>query len=194
MGHLTFLPTGPLVSPLIRIADQVNPFDLSLETVPNVRFSGTMTIAGRTYDVRDAHGMVPSYAGRAPPERWFWLSCTTFDREDVVVECLVSRSALFGSPMHLRSGYFYLSTADRTEAILAPMNGSIRVKGAREEITITARRFGGTRYILTGEAKRRDFHDLGDRIWNTLIGSFTLEGYGATPGSAAVEERTPPSR
>jgi hypothetical protein len=191
---LAFHPIGPLVSPLIRIADPINPFDLSLLTVPNVRFSGTLTIAGQTYDVHDAHGMVSSYAGRALPERWIWFSCNTFDREDLVAECLVSRSALFGSPVRLRAGYFYLSTADRTESILAPLNGSIRLEGAREEMTITARRFGGARYVLRGEATRQDFHDLGDRIWNTLIGSCTLEGYGVARGSAALEERTPSSR
>jgi hypothetical protein len=191
---LTFHPTGPLVNPLISIAEPFNPFDLSLQTVPNVRFSGTMTIAGQTYDVQDAHGMVSSYAGRALPERWFWFSCNTFDREDLVVECLVSRSALFGSPLRLRAGYFYLSTADRTESILAPLNGSIRLEGTREAISLMARRFGGARYVLRGEAAPQDFNNLGDRIWNTLIGSCTLEGYGAARGSASLEERTPPPR
>jgi len=191
---LTFHPTGPLVSPLPVLADPINPFDLSLQTVPNVRFSGTMTIAGQSYDVQDARGMASSYAGRALPERWFWFSCNTFDREDLAVECLVVRSALLGSPLRLRAGYFYLSTADRTESIVAPMNGSIRLEGTREKIRITARRFGGARYVLRGEAAPQDYHDLGERIGNTLIGSCTLEGYGASRGSAALEERMPPSR
>jgi hypothetical protein len=153
-----------------------------------------MTIAGQSYDVQNARGMVSSYAGRALPERWFWFSCNTFDREDLAVECLVVRSALFGSPVRLRAGYFYVSTADRTESIVTPMNGSIRLEGTREKIRITARRFGGERYVLRGEAAPQDYHDLGERIWNTLIGSCTLEGYGAARGSAALEERMPPSR
>jgi hypothetical protein len=191
---LTFHPAGPLVNPLLTVAGPLNPFDMALQTVPNVRFYGTLTIAGQTYHVHDAHGMVSSYAGRALPERWFWFSCNTFDREDLAVECLVSRSALFGSPVRLRAGYFYLSAADRTESILAPLNGSIRLEGTREAISITARRFGGARYVLRGEAEQQAFHDLGDRIWNTLIGSCTLERYGAARGTAALEERTPPAR
>src|SRR5262249_39738431 len=172
------LPTGPLVSPLPVLADPINPFDLSLQTVPDVRFSGTMTIAGQSYDVQNARGMVSSYAGRGLPERWFWFSCNTFDREDLAVECLVVHSALFGSPVRLRAGYFYLSTADRTESIVTPINGSIRLEGTGEKIRITARRFGGARYVLQGEAAPQDYNDLGERIRNTLIGSCTLEGYG----------------
>jgi hypothetical protein len=191
---LTFHPTGPLVSPQIRLVEPFRPFDLSLQTVPNVRFSGTITIAGQTYDVRDAHGMVSSYAGRALPEQWFWFSCNTFDREDLAVECLISRTGLFGAPLRLKFGYFYLSTADQAEMILAPLNGSIQLEGTRDAICITARRFGGARYVLRGEAAPQDYHNLGDRIWNTLIGSCTLEGYGAACGSASLEERTPPSR
>jgi hypothetical protein len=189
---LTFHPTGPLVSPLIGMAGPFFPFDLFLQTVPAVRFSGTITIVGQTYDVPDAHGMVSSYAGRALPMRWFWLSCNTFDRENLAVECLVSHPALFGSPLRLRAGYFYVSTADRTELIVAPLTGSIRLAGTREAITITARRFGGARYVLRGKAAPQDFHNLGDRIWNTLLGSCILEGYGTACGSAALEERTLP--
>jgi hypothetical protein len=101
---LTFHPTGPLVSPLISIAEPFNPFDLSLQTVPNVRFSGTITIAGQTYDAQDAHGMVSSYAGRALPERWFWFSCNTFDREDLVVELfgLTHRAVWIASASEVR--------------------------------------------------------------------------------------------
>jgi hypothetical protein len=189
---LTFHPTGPLLNPLLTIAGPLNPFDMALKTIPNVRFSGAMTIAGQTYEVHDAHGMVSSYAGRALPERWFWVSCNAFDREDLALECLVSRSALFGSPLYATAGYLYLSTADRTEWILAPLNGSIRLAGTREAISITAWRFGGARYVLRGEVAPQDFHDLGDRIWNTLIGSCTLEGYGTARASASLEERMPP--
>jgi hypothetical protein len=189
---LTFHPAGPLVSPQLRLLEPFHPFDLSLQTVPDVRFSGTLTVAGQTYDVRDAHGMVSSYAGRALPERWFWFSCNTFDREDLVVECLLSRTALFGSPLRMNAGYFYLSTTERTETIIAPVNGSIQLEGTREAMTITVRRRGGGRYILRGEAATEDFHELGDRIWNTLVGSCALEGYSSAQGSGALEERTPP--
>lgn len=189
---LTFQPAGPLFSPQIGLVEPFHPFDLSLETVPNVRFSGTLTIAGRTFDVRDAHGMVSSYAGRALPERWFWLACNTFERDDLAVECLVSRTAVFGSPVRLKAGFFYLSTADRAETVIAPLNGSVHLEGTRDAIVITARRFGGRRYVIHAGAARQDFHDLGDRIWNTLIGTCRVDGYGTAHGSAALEERMPP--
>jgi hypothetical protein len=188
--NLTFQPIGSVLHPQIRLLEPLHPFDLSLQSVPDVRFSGRLRIGGQRYEVNEARGMVSSYFGRALPERWFWVSCNTFDREDVTLECVISRMALFGGPMHLKTGYFAIRTAERCETILAPLNGSIRLEGTREAFTITARLYSSKEvYTLDCSARTCDYHDLGDRIWNTLLGSCTLTGIASASRTVGLEER-----
>jgi hypothetical protein len=189
---LAFQPVGSVLYPQIKLIEPLHPFDLSLQSVPDVRFSGILRIAGQRYEVSEAHGMVSSYFGRALPERWFWISCNTFDREDIALECVVSRMALFGGPVHLKTGYFSVCTSGRSDTIIAPLNGSIRLEGTREALTITAQpRSGKAAYMLQCSASTRDYHDLGDRIHNTLIGSCTLTGIASANRSVGLEERMP---
>lgn len=192
---LTFQPVSSLLYPQIKLIEPLRPFDLSLQSVPDVRFSGMVRIGGQRYEVSGARGMVSSYFGRALPEQWFWISCNTFDREDVALECVVSRTALYGGPVHLETGYFSVRTAEGSQTILAPVNGSIQLKGTREAFTITARpRRGTAAYTLQCSASTRDYHDLGDRICNTLIGSCALTGIASANRTAGLEERMPGRR
>jgi hypothetical protein len=190
--NLTFQPAGSVLHPQIKLIEPLHPFDLTLQSVPDVRFSGMLLIAGQRYEVNDARGMVSSYFGRALPQRWYWISCNTFDRQDVTLECVVSHMALFGGPVRLKTGYFSVQTAESSETILDPVNGSIRLEGTREAFTITAHSHSGkAAYSLHCSASAHEYHDLGDRIWNTLIGSCTLAGVTSASRTAGLEERMP---
>ena len=189
---LAFQPASPVLSPQIKLIEPLHAFDLSVQSVPDVRFSGRLHIAGQRYEVSEARGMVSSYFGRALPERWFWISCNTFDRQDLALECVVSRMALFGGPVHLKTGYFSVYTAQSSETIIAPVNGSIRLEGTREALTITAHsRSGKAAYQLQCSASTGDYHDLGDRVQTTLFASCTLKDIASANRTVGLEERMP---
>ena len=136
--------------------------------------------------------MVSSSFGRALPERWLWISCNALDRQDLALEGVVSRMALLGGPVHLKTGSFSVCTAQRRETILAPVTGSIRLEGTREALTITAQpRSGKAAYRLQCSASTGDFHDLGDRIQTTLLASCTLTGIASANSTVGLEERMP---
>ncbi len=189
---LTFQPASSVLSPQIRLLEPLHAFDLSLQSVPHVRFRGNLHIAGQRYEVSEPPGMVSSYFGRALPEYWFWISCNTFDRQDLALECVVSRMALFGGPFRLKTGYFSVYTAESCETILSPINGSIRLEDTREALTITAHSHSGkTAYRLQCSASKNDYHDLDDRIQTTLLGSCKLLGFASANRTAGLEERMP---
>jgi hypothetical protein len=190
---VAFLAAGRALVPLSPAFETLRMFDLFLRSVPDVRLSGQVTVAGHTYPVDQACGMVSSYHGRELAEQWYWVSCNTFDRADVALECLVARSAVYGWPdVHVRSGYLYVHAGEQTQTIVAPLNGSIALTGTREAFTITARARGSrTTYAVQCQAEPTAYHDLGDRIWNTLVGSCSLEGVAIATGTAGLEQREP---
>src|SRR5437763_7047062 len=53
---LAFQPASPVLSPQIKLIEPLHAFDLSLQSVPDVRFSGRLRIAGQRYEVSEARG------------------------------------------------------------------------------------------------------------------------------------------
>lgn len=193
--NLTFHAVGLVLVPFGRPLEPLRVFDLFLRSAPDVGFTGHISIAGHSIPVEQARGMVSSYYGRALAEQWYWVSCNTFDRADVALECLVARSAVYGWPwFRLRSGYFHLRVGSQRQTILAPLNGSISLAGKRDAFTISARGWGSrTTYTVRCLVEPTEYHDLGSRIWTTLVGSCVLEGVASASRTAGLEEREPGS-
>jgi hypothetical protein len=190
---LAFQAAGPALVPLSSAFEALRTFDVFLRSVPDVRLSGQVTVAGHTYPVEQARGMVSSYHGRRLAEQWYWVSCNMFDRADVALECLVARSAVYGWPgVRVRTGYVHLRVGEQRQTIVAPLNGSIALTGTRDAFTIRARARGSrTAHTVRCQAEPKAYHDLGDHIWNTLAGSCVLDGVATASGTACLEEREP---
>ena len=189
---LNFRSSGPLFEPKIPLLSRLQPFDLTLRSASEVDFSGMVKVAARTYLFDSVRGTVASYFGRALPARWFWVCANQFESAEgpVVVEAMVLYTALWGLPfLKLKAAYFYFRTAQQTYCIMSPMNGTVNVKGSREHFTITARSWLGKKYTLDCTAPNLAYNDLGERIFNTLVGDCELHGVGKATYTASLEER-----
>jgi len=166
--------------------------DLILATAPRSVFRGWITYDGQRFGVEAAPGVLSHYWGRQLAPSWWWAAAHQFDRPDVVVECSVMRSHLWGSPMRLPLGYLYLRDGTRELLLMSPPN-RIRVNGTPAAFTIEFRRWLRPSIIL--RAVGSDYGDLGDRIVNTLVGNLEVwEGrrlLAHAAGTAALERRAP---
>ncbi len=194
--EINFKAAGPIFEPRVPLLSSLEPFDLTLRSASEVDFSGTVRVEGRQYELeKPVRGVVACYYGRALPAHWFWVSANQWDshNEPTVLEAMVLYSALWGLPfLRLKVAYFYLGRGAERRQIIAPLNGLIGVKGSRENFTVTARPFfGGQKYLVRCQAPAATYNDLGDRIFNTLLGRCELPGVGTAFGTASLEEREP---
>jgi hypothetical protein len=189
--ELAFRAAGPALVPLPAALERLRPTDLFLKSAPEVVFTGAVTVPGAAYVVREARGMLSTYHGRALPPRWSWVSCNVFDRPEVVLECTLARTRLFGAPFaQMDAGYFHLRAGGAAETIVAPFDGVVAVEGTRERFVLVARRRRGAReHRVTCWAPPAAYHDLGDGVHTTLVGSCEIHGLARAEGTAALEER-----
>lgn len=68
--ELAFRAYGRALVPLPEALEPLRAIDMFLRSAPHVLLSGALTLRGTPVLVREAHGMVASYHGRALPPRW----------------------------------------------------------------------------------------------------------------------------
>lgn len=169
--------------------------DLTLVSAPRATFTGQISHGTLRVELDRAPGMIAHYWGRQLPSEWWWVSANQFDREGVAVECVVSRSGLWGMPIRLPLGYLYLHCGNVRKLIISPP-AIARVRGAPENFEIQFQPF--TAKTITLRAQGSDYGDLGDGIVNTLVGDLDIwEGgqlIARAKGTAGLERRVPPLR
>ncbi len=115
----------------------------------DVRFRGTVTVAGATFPVEDAPGMIGHVVGRRSPSRWAWAHCNAFDGQpDVVFEGLAATVALGARTRFLSS---FVLWVDGRRVAFASVRVLLATKNeiSPERWTFEARQ--GDR-LLSGEA------------------------------------------
>lgn len=167
--------------------------DLTILSAPLATFTGQIHHGPLRVELDHAPGMFAHYWGRQLAQEWWWVSANQFDRESVAVECLVSRSNLWGLPPRVPLAYLYLRCGKERKLIISPP-AIARAKGTTEKFEIQFRPFAAKRITL--RAKGRDYGDLGDGIANTLVGDLEIwEGdrfVARAEGAAGLERRVSP--
>jgi hypothetical protein len=159
--------------------------DMSLVSYPCAVFDGHVDVAGERFDVAAAPGSVTHYWGRRLPDRWHWISATSFDGADLTLECVLLRTRLYGRRPTMSAGYLWSSTDGLT---ISPLTGLITVTGSRTDYRLTARgRHGTTR--LHCSAPPAVYNDLGEGIHQTLLGRCEQVGSGLVDARAGLEYR-----
>ncbi|MEP6760342.1 MAG: hypothetical protein ABJA93_03135 [Sporichthyaceae bacterium] len=185
---LTCDPGLSRLDPVPPPAKLLHPFDLELASRPRAVFTGTVEVAGETFDLAEARGTINHYWGRRLPDAWVWISADLGDG-DGVVEAALIRTRLWGVPRTRQiGGYVMVEGGGRTTQILAPTYGRLSVAGADASFEIRARA-RGRELRLTAGAPSSAYNDLGEDIRQTLIGDVTVEGWGSCSGSAGLEHR-----
>lgn len=187
---LVFQANGPLLDP--QVAGAIRPFDLRLRSVPDVLVSGNVRVAKRGYTFSHESGTVGTSFGRRLPDSWTWVSSNSFKDPGVSFECMLMESRVFGLPFwRARVGYFHLRTPNTTVTMLHPLTGQVRVAGDRTEFHVTARHRHAPPIIVHCLAPETRYHDLGNRIYTTLLGTCEIEGLTIADGTAGLGEREP---
>jgi hypothetical protein len=166
--------------------------DTTIISAPLARFSGWIRHGSQQTSLTTVPGLLSQYWGRQLSLEWWWLSAHQFDREGVVVESVVARSTLWGTPIQLPLGYIYLHQEGKSELLMAPIN-PVRVEGSPEKFLIEMNRRGKEKITLIGSG--REYGEFGDRIVNTLTGDLEIRVGGqvlaCANGTAALERRLP---
>lgn len=168
--------------------------DLTLASAPRAAFTGQIRHGPLRVELDHAPGMIAHYWGRQLAREWWWVSANQFDQEDIAVECVVSRSSLWGLPVRLPLAYLYLRRGNARKLIMSPP-AIAQAKGTPEKFEIQFRPFAAE--SITLRAQGREYGDLGDGIVNTLVGDLDIwEGsqlIARAEGTAGLERRVPPS-
>lgn len=190
--HLRLRASANRVRPHIPLAETLRLFDLSLESAPSVTFDGWIEHRGERFPIEAARGMVSHYWGRALPPEWWWISANRFDAPDVVVECALLRSRLWGTSATLPLGYFYLQRGSHSVFRISPPT-RLSLAGSPEAFDIVGSGWRGPRFTL--RARGREYGSLGDGIVNTLTGDLEVweddRLVARATGTAALERRQP---
>ena len=166
--------------------------DLTITSAPLATFTGWISYGAEHVKLDQASGLVSQYWGRQLTPEWWWVSANQFQQKDIAVECLVTRSGLWGIPVEIPFAYLYLRQSSRERLLLAPP-ASHHVAGTRNNFEI---KFSPLRGVpITLRAKGSNYNDLGERITNTLIGDLEIyEGetlVAQALGTAGLERREP---
>ena len=168
--------------------------DLALISAPLAKFTGWIQHGPLRVELQHARGMMAHYWGRQLPHEWWWVSANQFDQKEIAVDCGVIRTSVWGIPARLPLAYLSLSHANVRKFIVAPP-AITKVTGTPEQFEIQFRPFAAK--TITLRAKGRDYGDLGDGIFNTLVGDLEVwEGdkrIARAEGTAALERRAPQS-
>ena len=166
--------------------------DLTIVSAPRAKFSGWIEYGAQRVELDRAPGMLSHYWGRQLLPEWWWVSANQFDRADVAVECVVSRSNLWGIPVRLPLAYLYLREGNARQLIISPP-ALVEQKGAPENFEIQFRSL--TAKPITLKAQGREYGDLGEGIVNTLVGDLEIWREGQlvarAQGTAGLERRAP---
>lgn len=169
--------------------------DLTLVSAPLAAFTGQIRHGSLHVELDHAPGMIAHYWGRQLAYEWWWVSANQFDRDGVAVECVASRSSLWGLPVRIPLAYLYLWYGNTRKLIISPP-AIARAKGTPEKFEIQFRPFAAK--TITLRAQGREYGDLGDGIVNTLVGDLDIwEGdqlMARAEGTAGLERRAPPLR
>lgn len=188
--HLAIEASPDRIRPRLFPAEQLKLFDMSLESAPSATFDGWIEHQGERFPVDHASGMLSHYWGRQLPEEWWWLSANQFANAEVSVECTVLRSRVWGTRMSMPLGYLYYRNGSRRRLIISPP-GKLKAAGSPDSFEVRAASFGGP--VITLKAKGRDYHSLGEDIFNTLTGDLEVwEGdalVAQCSGAAGLERR-----
>lgn len=188
--HLTIEATPDRIRPQIFPAEQLELFDMSLESAPSVTFDGWIEHHGERFPVAHASGMLSHYWGRRLPQEWWWLSANQFADADVSIECTVLRSRVWGTSVLAPIGYLYYRNGSRSRLIISPPS-RLKAAGLPDSFEVRAAPFGGAGITL--KAKGRDYHSLGEGIINTLTGDLEVweggELVAQSWGTAGLERR-----
>lgn len=185
---LAFDSATSLVDP--QVLGGVRPFDLRLRSVPDLQFSGSVSVARRGFSFAREPGMVGAYFGRRLPDHWYWVSANAFDQPGVSVECMLLDSTIFGLPfLRARVGYFHLRTPTSSVMVMHPLTGRVKLTGERTDFRVVARPHGGQPIVVHCSAPETRFRHLGDRVFTTLLGTCEVEGLGLADGTAGLERR-----
>ena len=191
---LTWDVGGARVAPRAPLFSRLHAFDLELISRPSAAFSGTVTVAGETFDVGTAVGCVTHYWGRRLPDRWHWVSAGAFTtpdgspHPDLALEAVVNRTRLWGMPPALATGYLWIRENGRERLLVSPLNALITASGGPGRLVLSARSPSGTiRAECT--AGRQHYNDLGEGIRQTLLARCRLPDRGLSSRSG-LEHRS----
>jgi hypothetical protein len=188
--HLYLEPSSDRIRPQLFFAEQLQVFDMSLESAPRVTFNGWIEHRGQRFPILDSDGMLSHYWGRRLPREWWWISANRFEDPEVSVECTLLRSRVWGSSASVPVGYLYCRSQSRRRLLISPP-ARIRAVGSPEAFRVTADSIGGARITLA--ATGREYASFGQGIINTLVGDLVLSEGGtilsAAHGTAGLERR-----
>jgi hypothetical protein len=171
---LTWEVDADRVAPRAPLFSRLHAFDLELVSRPSARFAGHVTVGAERFDVSTATGSVTHYWGRRLPDRWHWISASTFAspaghrHPDLAIEGVVNRSRLWGVPPGVATGYLWIRDGGRQRLLVSPLNAVITASGGPGRLLLTARSPGGTVRVEC-TASRDQYNDLGEGIAQTLL-------------------------
>ncbi len=167
------------IRPLPPALSWLRPFDMQLVSRPTARFTGSISIGGRTWTLESRPGMVSHYWGRALPRRWTWVSVTG-EATEPRLESTVLSSRIWGTPLAVTCGYFWRSgepPAGRPVLAVMPLNGVVRstpgAPGAARVRAWRPRRFAAD---VDCQAADESFADLGEGIRQSLAADVVADG------------------
>jgi hypothetical protein len=183
---------GPaIVNPRPALMGPIHPFDIEIVIRPLARFSGSVTLADRTYRLDDVPGAVCHYWGRRLADRWCWISVTEFEQNPSQrLELVIANSKLWGrGRLPLPIGYLWVTDGSREELVVSALTGLLRERRDGDSTVIDSVRLDGTRHRVRAAAPAGAFNDLGEGIRQTLLADLEFDGLRAVPGRVGLEFR-----
>lgn len=183
---------GPaIVDPRPALMGPLHPFDTEIVVRPLARFSGSVTVADRTYRFADVPGALYHYWGRRLADRWCWISVTEFEHNPHQrLELVVANSKLWGrGRLPLPIGYLWTTDGDRSESVVSSLTGLMRERRDDDSTVIDSIRLDGRRHRVRATAPAAAFNDLGEGIRQTLLADIEYDGLRAMPRRAGLEFR-----
>jgi hypothetical protein len=165
--------------------------DLDVTARPRGLMSGTVTVAGRVFEIDRAQTATYHYFGRRLADSWCWISASEFeDAPGLRVEAAVATSRLWGrGRLPLGVGYLWWADGDRPQFTLSSVSGLIRHHRGGDSVTIDTVRINGRRHRIRASAPTTAFNDLGEGIRQTLLADLEFDGHRAVPGRVGLEFR-----
>ena len=180
-----------VVTPLPGLLARAEALDLSIFIRPDCRFNGHVTVDGERFGLSGVPGTFSHYWGRRLPDRWIWLSATSFDDDpDRRVEAIFSSTRLWGVlPMPGPIGLLWTRGGGQEDLVVSPVNGLVRARRLGAGFQLVARRIGGPRHEVVATWGQPSANDLGEGIIQTLHGDCTVDGAPAAAATVGVETR-----
>jgi len=179
-------------TPVPGVVGRLQPFDTTLIGWPEARFSGSITVGDRRFDVSDVPGAFYHYWGRRLADRWVWLSATRFEEAPGrrVEGLLAVRGRAFGAvPIPMPLSILWTTDGTSRERLISGINAVARAKVTATGVSLDALGITGRRHRMLATWGPVAPNDIGEGIIQTMHADLSFDGLRAVPGTVGLEVR-----